>query len=155
MLKHGGQLDMLARVFDMKGPTFEQLVTRFVQLISQFVFACFVEKVGELRKMADLQKSQQTFKAFPEARYATDVTFQQAFRPSRGIEEGKRYFSGKHKLYGYKVEVSVMPNGRSREMGHFLSVTKDTTASSPATESLSNFFGRLCGLWTLLSRKWR
>ena len=111
MLKHGGQWDMLARVFDMKVPTFERLVTRFVQLISHFVFACFVEKVGELHTMADLQKSQQTFKAFPEARYATDVTFQHAFRPSGSIEKGKRYFSGKHKLYGYKVEISVMSDG--------------------------------------------
>ena len=102
---------MLARVFHMKVPTFERLVTRFVQLISQFFFACFVEKVGALHKMADLQKSQQKFKSFSEARYATDVNFQQEFRPSESIEEGKRYFSGKHKLYGYKVEVSVMPNG--------------------------------------------
>ena len=30
---------------------------------------------------------------------------------SGSIEEGKKYFSGKHKLYGYKVEVSVLPCG--------------------------------------------
>jgi len=27
------------------------------------------------------------------------------------MQEGKAYFSGDHKLYGYKVEVSVLPNG--------------------------------------------
>ena len=90
VLKHGGQWDMLARVFSMKGPTFEGLVTRFVSLISQFVFDCFVEKVGELNKISDLRTSQQNLKSFPEAPYATDVTFQQAFRPSGSIEEGKR-----------------------------------------------------------------
>lgn len=61
--------------------------------------------------MEKLRKENQVFKNFKYARYATDVTFQQSFRPSGSIEEGKAYFSGKHKLYGYKVEVSVLPNG--------------------------------------------
>ena len=39
------------------------------------------------------------------------MTFQHAFRPARSVEEGKRYFGGKHQLYGFKVEVSVTPNG--------------------------------------------
>jgi len=40
-----------------------------------------------------------------------DVTFQQANRPSGNMQEGKKYFSGKHHLYGYKFELSVRPNG--------------------------------------------
>ena len=51
------------------------------------------------------------FKNYPMSRYATDVTFQQSFRPSGSFEEGKVYFSGKHKRYGYTTEVSVLPNG--------------------------------------------
>ena len=39
------------------------------------------------------------------------MKFQQSFRPSGTLEEVKKYFSGKHKLYGFKVEVSVLPNG--------------------------------------------
>ena len=78
---------MLTRVFGMKGPTFERLVIRFVSLISQSIFDCFVEKAGELNKISDLRESQQNFKSFPESRYATDVTFRQAFRPSGSIEE--------------------------------------------------------------------
>ena len=45
------------------------------------------------------------------ARYATEVKFQQCNRPSGNMSEGKVYFSVKHKLYGYKVEVSVLPSG--------------------------------------------
>lgn len=45
------------------------------------------------------------------ARYATYVTFQQSNPPSENMAEGKNYFSGKHKLYGYKVELSILPIG--------------------------------------------
>ena len=61
--------------------------------------------------MGKLFQSNKLFKNHPCARYATDVTFQQANRPSGSLEEGKKYYSGKHKLYGYKVEVSVLPIG--------------------------------------------
>lgn len=37
--------------------------------------------------------------------------FQNSFRPSGIIEQGKSYFSGNHKLYGSKVEISVLPIG--------------------------------------------
>lgn len=39
------------------------------------------------------------------------MTFKQAFRPSGIIEEGNRYYSGKNKLYLYKLEDSVFTNG--------------------------------------------
>ena len=56
-----------------------------------------------------MRKKNITFKHFTCAGYATDVTFQQSFRPSGSVQEGKRVFSGKHKLYGFKVEMSVLP----------------------------------------------
>lgn len=45
------------------------------------------------------------------ALYATDVKFQPRFHPTGSMEESKKYFRVKHKQYGYKVEVSVLPNG--------------------------------------------
>lgn len=51
------------------------------------------------------------FKHFPFSRYATVVTFQEYNRPNGNLQEVKKYFSGKHKLYGYKLEVFVLPNG--------------------------------------------
>ena len=56
-----------------------------------------------------MRKKNSTIKNFACARYATDVTFQQSFRASGSVQEGKRGFSGKHKLYGFKVEMSVVP----------------------------------------------
>ena len=48
-----------------------------------------------MRKVLDNRRA---FKSFPYARYATDVTFQQAIRPMGVMQEGKTYFSGLHKL---------------------------------------------------------
>ena len=60
------------------------------------------------------------------ARYATHVTFHQSNRPRGNHEEAKGHFSGKHKMYGYKTEVSVLPNGL--EIGasrHFMGSVAD------------------------------
>lgn len=51
------------------------------------------------------------FRSFPNARYATDAIFLQAEKPLENLEEGRRHFLQKRILYGYKVEVSVMPIG--------------------------------------------
>jgi hypothetical protein len=52
-------------------------------------------------------EEEQRFRNFPYALYALDVKFQPAFRPGGRFNEKKHYFSGKHKLYGYKVECAV------------------------------------------------
>eukprot|EP00644_Phytophthora_capsici_P016038 jgi/Phyca11/115373/e_gw1.28.60.1 len=51
------------------------------------------------------------FDNFPCALYAVDVTFQQSYRPSGSIAENGSWYSGKHHLYGLKVEVSVDKRG--------------------------------------------
>ena len=98
-------------MFCLKGPTFERMIMKFIDIISYPVFEHYVEYQGKKWKMAYMAGKNIGFKNYPMARYATDVTFQQSFRPSGSLEEGKLYFSGKHKLYGYKTEVSVLLNG--------------------------------------------
>lgn len=61
--------------------------------------------------MTKMVQNNQTFRNVPYARYATDVTFQQSNRPAGNHEEALSCFFKTHKLYGYKVEVSVLPNG--------------------------------------------
>ena len=51
------------------------------------------------------------FDNFNFAKYALDVKFQNANRPNGTFMDAKRYFSGKHKLYGFKVECAVSPQG--------------------------------------------
>ena len=110
-LKHGGHWDILGRVFKIKGPTFERMMTKYVAMISSYLYDLLVTKISSEFSMSTLTDAQQKFRQFPEALYAVDVTFQQSYRPSGSLQEGKIFFSGKHKLYGIKVEVCVLPNG--------------------------------------------
>ena len=60
--------------------------------------------------MKELRSTSQTFPNYPKGLYAANVTFQQSFHSSSAIREGKINFSGKHKFYSVKVEVSVLSN---------------------------------------------
>lgn len=111
VLKHGGSWDVLSSVFRMKAPTFERLISGFMKVAAPELVAIFVEPTAAKYTMECLKEKRCTFRHFPFAAEAIDVTFQQANRPSGNMQEGKKYFSGKHKLYGYKVEVAVRPNG--------------------------------------------
>ena len=111
VLEHGGQWEVLSRVFHMKGPTFERLATRFASLISRNIYQKFVTELTQNCNMKSLQDIRCMFQKFPEALYAVDVIFQQCYRPSGSLAEGKMYFSGKHRFKGFKIEASVHPNG--------------------------------------------
>lgn len=67
-----------------------------------------------------------SFSSFPYKRYAADVTFQQPQRPSGSIQKGKVYLRGKQKLYGYRVEISVLPVGLAiNYTAHYLGSVSD------------------------------
>lgn len=56
-------------------------------------------------------EQRQQFVNFPYALYALDVKFQPAYRPGGRFGEQLRYFSGKHKLYGFKIKCAVVNPG--------------------------------------------
>ncbi|KAH9113515.1 hypothetical protein AeMF1_012296 [Aphanomyces euteiches] len=110
-LKHCGAWDVVASVFKQKPATFEKRVMSFLNKLHPFLMKKYVNSLDEKWSMQQLQANGLTFKNFPYAKYATDVTFQQTPIPTGSYVEKKLYFSGKHHLYGHKVEVSVLPNG--------------------------------------------
>lgn len=58
------------------------------------------------------------FSNFPACYYTTDIRFHQTLRPMGNNVEAKPYLSAKHKLFGVKTEVSVLPNGLCVRRGH-------------------------------------
>ena len=98
VLKHASQWDHAARMFNIKGPTFERLIMEFILMLSEFVYQAFLKNGFVDWSMAAMLARDSESKKFPFARYATDVTFQQGFRPSGSVREGKKHFTGKHKL---------------------------------------------------------
>ena len=92
-------------------PTFEKRVTAMIRLLSGHCYDKFVAFYQNKYAMTRLQADKRTFNKYKMCLYACCVTFQESYRPGGSLEESKRYFSGKHKLYGYKTEVAVLPNG--------------------------------------------
>ncbi len=110
VLRDNSSWDQLARSFSVKVPTFMRLIPGFINNIVDACVTHFVTSVFKQSRMSALFEQDTIFESFPFALKAIDVTFQEANRPSGNMQEGKVYFSGKHKLYGFKVEFAVRPN---------------------------------------------
>ena len=87
-----------------------RLIHGLIDKTCEFCVERFVTEYDNYFSMAKISERKELFKNFPFCLEAIDVTLQQANRPSGNMKEGKIYFSSKHKLYGYKVELSVRPN---------------------------------------------
>ena len=111
VLKHGGQWDFLALMFKVKAPTFERMMIAMLDIVSDFAYERYVVRMIDKYDIETLMDSSSQFQYYPFARYATDVTFQNANRPTGNMFEARPYYSAKHKLHGYKSESSVLPNG--------------------------------------------
>ncbi len=61
----------------------------------------------------DSCQQENTIQNFSCILYAHGVIFQQANCPFKNILNRKVYFSWKHKLYGFKIKVSVTPLGKA------------------------------------------
>lgn len=109
--KNGGSWDFLSSMFKIQSATFQRIIHRYVETVEKGAFKLLVEDKRDFFKMKKLIEKGTLFNNYPEALYATDVTFQQCNRPTGIMEETKVYYSGKHHLYGYKTEMSVLPNG--------------------------------------------
>ncbi|KAE9133659.1 hypothetical protein PF010_g2742 [Phytophthora fragariae] len=83
----------------------------FLAAVGPYLYEEYVDSLNDSMAISKMALSGKSFKHFPGARYATGVTFQQANRPAGTHSEAITYYSGKHHLYGYKVEVSVLPTG--------------------------------------------
>ncbi|ETL84321.1 hypothetical protein L917_15824, partial [Phytophthora nicotianae] len=111
VLKNGGTWEMFSNIFHVKTPTFIKTVTNFIRDIAPKLYDDWVAQKAQEETMRMLVTSGNTFQHYPFALYATDVTLQQANRSAGNMAEDLPFYSAKHKLYGYKVEVSVSPRG--------------------------------------------
>ncbi|ETM35310.1 hypothetical protein L914_17756 [Phytophthora nicotianae] len=103
-MKCGGTWEMLSKLFQIKTPTFIKTIVGFLEVVAPKMYDKWIAEYagGNLGPHVP---------ASPLCTYATDVTFQQSNRPSGSMAESMPWYSAKHKLYGFKVEVSVNPRG--------------------------------------------
>ncbi|KAF0723660.1 hypothetical protein Ae201684P_006926 [Aphanomyces euteiches] len=107
VLKHFDSWDKHGIDLGIRSSTLEKTVYKVIDIAGDVLYEHFVKPVD----MSSQNQNGTTFSNYPYALYATDVKFQPAYKPAGRFEEQKEYFSGKHKLYGYKIEVSVAPPG--------------------------------------------
>ncbi|OWZ18544.1 hypothetical protein PHMEG_0007338 [Phytophthora megakarya] len=112
-LKHCGNGMWWLVFFAINPPTIQKTVLKYVTMLSPFLYEYFVEDGHPQWGMREIVVAGKTFSDFPCARYATDVTFQQANIPYGLCEDRSIYYSGKHKLRDYKVEVSFLPTAKA------------------------------------------
>ena len=65
VLKHTGQWGLLGRVFKIKGPTFERMITRFTTLVSSELYKVFVTDLVEPVTLNTLRETETKFIEFP------------------------------------------------------------------------------------------
>ncbi|GMF35603.1 unnamed protein product [Phytophthora fragariaefolia] len=108
---NGSVWETLSSIFHVKIATFIKTIIYFVLVVAPRLYDDWVKEKAQEESKHILVTSDCTFVHYPYALYATDVTFQQGNRPDGIMAEALPYYCAKHKLYGYKVEVSVSPRG--------------------------------------------
>ena len=103
VLKHYDTWAKHAMDFNMGTATFEKMIMKVVTVIEPVLKKLLIKPVS----MTEQIQSNQRFTNYPYSLYATDVKFQPSNRPMGRFSEQTHYFSGKHKLYGVKIECSV------------------------------------------------
>ncbi|OWY90458.1 hypothetical protein PHMEG_00041405 [Phytophthora megakarya] len=97
-LKLGGTWQTITAIFRLPATSFMEAVTKFIQFIASKLYADQVET----REDEITMRAATSFEHFLH-----DIPTKLA-----PIQENGKYFSGKHHLYGLKVEVSVNSNGQ-------------------------------------------
>ncbi|ETW06322.1 hypothetical protein H310_02606 [Aphanomyces invadans] len=115
VLKYYQTWEKHAMDFRMKAPTLEKMVLKVIDTVQPVLY----DRLVTMPSMSQLRESNKLFRNFPYAKYATDVKFQPSHRPTGRFGEQKYYYSGKHKLYGLKLEASVSPEGFLADMSLF------------------------------------
>lgn len=74
VLKDGGNWYILATMFCLKGPSFELMIMRFINIISPQFYNVHVVDTSNKRIFPELLKYNKAFRTHNTAIYATDVT---------------------------------------------------------------------------------
>ncbi|PXF40012.1 hypothetical protein BWQ96_10280 [Gracilariopsis chorda] len=65
----------MAKMFNLKGPTFENMIMSFVKVVSEYNYERLVEDLTKKYNVELLNEKKKIFKHYPFALYATVVTF--------------------------------------------------------------------------------
>lgn len=104
-------LPWMAQIYGLREPTFERMITNFVELPTAVLYNVFVEKTKMISKKSKYEWFENLFRNFSCAIYAIEVTFHHINCRAGNIEKTQPFHSAKQKLFGYITDVLVLMNG--------------------------------------------
>lgn len=106
-LKHYETMDKLKDTFAISKTCLYNLLEATVEAITPVLYEHFVVHLADR-----LDDDEEEPELFPEAKFVMDATFQPIWTPAGTFNEKKRYYSGKHKMYGLKSQCLHDRKGR-------------------------------------------
>ncbi|ETP04820.1 hypothetical protein F441_18485 [Phytophthora nicotianae CJ01A1] len=86
-LKHCGNWETVSSMFDMDASAFQKMIKKYIDMYEPFLYTHLVKGHEALWSMKKITVIGHAFANYPCARYATDVTFQHAVRPTGNFHE--------------------------------------------------------------------
>jgi len=99
-LKHYETIDKMKDNFSISNSYLHTILNTTINSISPVLYNYYVVNLDDRLEESEKDENQ----IFPEAKFVVDVTFQTIWTPTGTYDEKKRYYSGKHKLYGLKSQ---------------------------------------------------
>lgn len=106
-LKHYETHAKIGDTFHVSKTQIQRIVDTTLAAVTPLLYSRFVENITDLIDYEPVEGE------FSEAKYVMDATIQEIWTPLGTYEERKRYYSGKHKLYGLKTQTLHLRNGIS------------------------------------------
>ena len=105
-LKHYDTIAKLAEIFSISKTYIHSILETTINSITYVLFNYYVVNV------LLLIEDEEEYELFPNAKYVMDTTFQPIWTPLGTYKEKKQYYSGKHKMYGFKSQTIHDREGR-------------------------------------------
>ena len=145
-LKHYETKQKLKETFLISKSQIHRNLDSTVRAIMPVLYEKYVHDIN------DLIAPDEELDLFPEARFVMDTTIQQIWTPIGTYEERKRYYSGKHQLYGLKTQ--TLHNRRGFIL-HYISgipgATHDLTIARQNIEDIKPYLARPIGAFAPLA----
>jgi DDE superfamily endonuclease len=107
-LKHYETIDKMKDTFSISRSYLHTLLETTIDSIMPVLYDYFVTNLQDRVPYEPPDPNQ----PFPNAKYVMDATFQRIWTPVGSFNEKKRYFSGKHNMYGLKSQCIHDRQGR-------------------------------------------
>lgn len=108
VLKHEQQCSYTAKLLGFKSSSLKQVVAKYLKVISEHLRDTYVQSEDDEWTLSRFRLKPEMFQSFAYLRYSIVAPVHQSSWRTGNVSKRKVYSSRKPKLYGYRVEMSVL-----------------------------------------------